>query len=93
MQDHLREMRRVVRQALVDAAADGDIDRRDCFRARLRLWRPALVEALHEELVCQLVLEGKLRGTEDVAEIDWDSFLEFIRELLAIIMEFILVFK
>ena len=48
-----------------------------------------LIEELIDELQVNLIAGGQIEPGTDFGEIDWDSLLAFIKELLPMIMEFI----
>jgi hypothetical protein len=48
-----------------------------------------ILDEVAEDCVCELQAQGKIDVNAQVGEIDWSSLLEFIKELLPVIMEFI----
>ena len=48
-----------------------------------------LVEEVREEFAMNLVIEGRMNSSDDLAKIEWDNLLNWIKEMLPMILEFI----
>jgi hypothetical protein len=87
---------RTFRQAVLEASKDADLNLRERFKLRVLLnRRPELLES---ELLKAAMAEGvmPLNSTVDsdaaTANIDWDALLNFIKELLPVILQIISLF-
>jgi len=85
---------RAVLKAACEAHEAGEIsaaDLRTIRRVRFRPFARAHLRELELTVAEDAVLAGRLTASalEAPSEFDWDSLLDFIRELLAMILEFI----
>lgn len=84
------------KQAVLEAAQDADLNLRERFKLRIVLRRRP--ELLENELLKAAVAEGIMPVSSTVdsdaatASIDWDALLNFIKELLPVILQIISLF-
>lgn len=77
-------------EAAKEAVERGDITRQEYRRMRIfRMVFPRRFHALAEAALEVYVEEAPVIANDPAQEIDWDALLEFIRELMPIILEFI----
>ncbi len=82
------------RKTLITAAEQsckaGDITRLDLFKIRVASLNRGVLKQMHQAVSEQAIHEGVMKS---VGAPDWSAFLDFIKQLLPIIMEIIKMFS
>ena len=87
----MSNFRRSLLAAARDACQAGDITACDCRAIRRATWRPLVLARLHNQVVEDAAMTGVVTAVQatNPEEIDWDGFLDFLKDLLPMILEFI----
>ena len=91
--DAARPRKMSFRLALLTAAKkaydSGEISKREYRRIRLASWRPKLLKKIETNVIESAVVAGVLpqKSIGDRSGIDWDQLIDFIRQLIEMIME------
>jgi hypothetical protein len=80
-------------KAAEEAQSNGEITRGELFKIRIAsISRPALRQ-MQQAVVEQATHEGKIVAGTPIGAVNWDNLLQFIKELLPIILEIIKMFS
>lgn len=91
-----RSFKRALEQAAVDSYKAKQISRWDLARIRMALtFRPAAMAEAQACVIDQACSDGLMRAPADglADAFDWNAILEFIRQLLPLILEIIKIFS
>lgn len=86
----MRDFRRALIQAAERAANDGEISQADVMRIRVATLRPRICRQLEEDCCAHLMASGQLPAGSQAGAIDWTAFLEFLRQLIQMILSLFL---
>ena len=99
MRDNTLRFRTALRRRGLLAYLTGKITREQWKKVQEVVWNPDrvgpdgekvnLLEEVMEEACCELQAQGKIPITARPEEVDWDSLLDFLKELLPFIIQFI----
>jgi hypothetical protein len=88
----LQSFRRSLIKAAEEAQSNGEISRAELFKIRIAsISRPALRQ-MQQAVVEQATHEGKIIAGTPIGAVNWDGLLQFIKELLPIILDIIKMF-
>ena len=88
----LQSFRRSLIKAAEEARDAGEITRAELFKIRIAsISRPALRQ-MQQAVVEQATHEGKIVAGTPIGAVNWENLLQFIKELLPIILEIIKMF-
>ncbi len=86
----MRKFRRVLLEAARAGQTEGTITGPELRLIRRTMWlRPRVASELHRRCCGLAYAEGKVEGDVQPGDIDWDALLEWLKELLPLILEFI----
>jgi hypothetical protein len=89
----LASFRRSLIRAAEEAHDAGEITRGELFKIRISsISRPALRQ-MQQAVAEQAVHEGKIVAGSPMSAVNWDNLLQFIKELLPVILEIIKLFS
>lgn len=83
----MRSFRKNLLQAATEERNAGNISRWQMMQLRVATLRPQVMEQLEELATQEAVIYGATKSSQ---EIDWDSLLDFLKEILPLLLEFIM---
>jgi hypothetical protein len=89
----LTSFRRSLVRAAEEAHDSGEITRGELFKIRISSLSRPVLRQMQQAVAEQAVHEGKIVAGSPMSAVNWDNLLQFIKELLPIILEIVKMFS